>query len=159
MTKEELDSLHGLLVLKKILDDRMARLKNDIAKLRDRQSVTTLANYQKLMELKRKREKESARLACEVEEAALAIEAALRKEWHKFTPLEAIVMEKIYVDGLNWKEFKDFMYTDERFSTMYYDMSGYFRAHRSALDKLGIPKTKRGGVRRVQKMARNKNSV
>ena len=152
MTKDELKDLHKLLALKKVLDDRFNTLKAEIAKIENKiASAASVEYYNRLLTLKSARIKNAEILLCEVESRALEIERALNDVWQSFTPLEALVMQKIYVEGLDWSEFERYVYSTDELITFRYERSTYMNAHRRALDKLGIPKTGRGGRPRVQK--------
>lgn len=152
MTKTELNDYKKLLSLKKLQDERLRRMRSDIDILDKRiASAASVGQYRRLVAIKRERVEEAELLLCEIENKTLAIQRELRSKWEQFTPLEALIIQNIYIDGMSWKEFEGYVYAIEELRPFRYEHSTYMNAHRNALDKLGIPKTGRGGRPRVQK--------
>lgn len=155
MTKDELKSFCGFVTVRKDLENQIRNLRKEIDILNRKAERATPGRACELLKLKEERLKVVDKMKCDIEGKILRIEQALSECMSSFTPLERIVVQKLYVEGLRWKEFEELMWTDETFADMRFETSAYKRAHRRALDKMGIPKTQRGGVTRVQKAQGN----
>lgn len=141
MTAEKMKKYPGMLVVKKETEVRLKRLSDEIAELEGRMSraerkceggskVTTL------LEIKKERLAVTETLLKKLEESTLEVEEALETIAPSLTPLEHIIILKLYIEGLRWNQLMDLLQTDPAYTRFCYERSTYMRAHRSALDKL-----------------------
>ena len=89
-----------------------------------------------LLEIKEERLKVTEELLRKIEESTLEVEEALERIAPSLTPLEHVIILKLYIEGLRWTQVMDILQTDPEYSRFCYERSTYMRAHRSALDKL-----------------------
>ena len=134
MTAEKMKKYPGMVVVKKETEARLRKLREEIAELQSRMDravrkceagdkVTTL------LEIKEERLRVTETLLQKIEESTLEVEEALEAIAPELSPLEYIIILKLYIEGLRWNQLMDYT----RFC---YERSTYMRAHRSALDKL-----------------------
>lgn len=141
MTAEKMKKYPGMLVVKKETEVRLRKLREEIQELEGRMSrakrkcedsnkVTTL------LEIKKERLRVTEALLEKLEESTLEVEEALEAIAPDLTPLEHIIILKLYIEGFRWNQLMDLLQTDPGYTRFCYERSTYMRAHRSALDKL-----------------------
>lgn len=69
-------------------------------------------------------------------EEALAVEKILGSSKNAFTPLELLIINKRYIEGLNWEDLMEQLHTSPEYARFRYERSTYMRAHKSALEKI-----------------------
>ena len=89
-----------------------------------------------LLEIKEERLRVTEALLKKIEESTLEVEEALDRIAPSLTPLEHIIILKLYIEGVRWNQLMDELQTKREYSRFCYEKSTYMRAHRSALDKL-----------------------
>jgi hypothetical protein len=89
-----------------------------------------------LLEIKEERLRVTQMLLQKIEESTLEVEAALEAIAPNLTPLEYIIILKLYIEGLRWNQVMDLLQTHPDYTRFCYERSTYMRAHRNALDKL-----------------------
>jgi uncharacterized protein YdcH (DUF465 family) len=141
MTAEKLRKYPGMVVVKKETEARLRKLRDEIEELQHRmdravrkceagEKVTTL------LEIKEERLRVTQMLLQKIEESTLEVEAALEAIAPNLTPLEYIIILKLYIEGLRWNQVMDLLQTHPDYTRFCYERSTYMRAHRNALDKL-----------------------
>ena len=141
MTAEKLRKYPGMVVVKKETEVRLRKLRDEIEELQRRmdravrkceagEKVTTL------LEIKEERLRVTQMLLQKIEESTLEVEAALEAIAPNLTPLEYIIILKLYIEGLRWNQVMDLLQTHPDYTRFCYERSTYMRAHRNALDKL-----------------------
>ncbi|MBQ8540466.1 MAG: hypothetical protein IJ435_03210 [Clostridia bacterium] len=141
MTAEKMKKYPGMVVVKKETEARLRKLREEIAELQSRMDravrkceagdkVTTL------LEIKEERLRVTETLLQKIEESTLEVEEALEAIAPELSPLEYIIILKLYIEGLRWNQLMDLLQTHPDYTRFCYERSTYMRAHRSALDKL-----------------------
>lgn len=141
MTAEKLKKYPGMVIVKKETEVRLRKLREEIDELEGRmhRAQRKCENSDKvttLLEIKQERLRVTEALVKKIEESTLEVEEALDKIAPSLTPLEHIIILKLYIEGLRWNQLMDLLQTDPDYSRFCYERSTYMRAHRSALDKL-----------------------
>lgn len=141
MTAEKMKKYPGMVVVKKETEARLRKLREEIAELQSRMDravrkceagdkVTTL------LEIKEERLRVTETLLQKIEASTLEVEEALEAIAPELSPLEYIIILKLYIEGLRWNQLMDLLQTHPDYTRFCYERSTYMRAHRSALDKL-----------------------
>ena len=141
MTAEKMKRYPGMVVVKKETEVRLDKLRKEIEELEGRmaRAERKCENSDKivtLLEIKEERLRVTQSLLEKLEASTLEVEEALDKIAPSLTPLEHIIILKLYIEGLKWNQLLDLFQTDGEYSRFCYERSTYMRAHRSALDKL-----------------------
>lgn len=141
MKVERIKNYPGMISVKKEVEKRVLRLREEIGDMEGRifraeKKSTDSDRLSALREVKEERLRVSEALLVKLEESTLEVEAALEAIAPSLTPLEYIIIIKLYVEGLNWNQTIDELQTKAEYSQFCYERSSYMRAHRSALDKL-----------------------
>lgn len=141
MTAEKMKKYPGMLVVKKETEVRLKKLREEIGELEGRMSRAKMKHEDSnkvttLLEIKEERLRVTESLLEKLEESTLEVEEALEEIAPSLTPLEHIIILKLYIEGLRWNQLMDLLQTDPEYSRFCYERSTYMRAHRSALDKL-----------------------
>ena len=139
--KDKLKNYPGMVVVKKEVEKRVLRLREEIGDMEGRifRAEKRSADNDRLSalrEVKEERLRVTEQLLKRLEESTLEVEEALETIAPSLTPLEHIIIIKLYVEGLNWNQTIDELQTKPEYSRFCYERSSYMRAHRSALDKL-----------------------
>ncbi len=140
MTAEKMKRYPGMVVVKKETEVRLKKLRDEIAELEGRMGrAKRRENNDKvvtLLEIKEERLRVTESLLEKLEASTLEVEEALEKIAPSLTPLEYIIILKLYIEGLKWMQLMDLLQTDPEYTRFCYERSTYMRAHRSALDKI-----------------------
>lgn len=141
MTAEKLKKYPGMVVVKKETEVRLKKLKDEINELEARMNRAQRKcepedKIVTLLEIKEERLRVTQSLLEKLEHSTLEVEEALDRIAPSLTPLEHIIILKLYIEGLRWTQLMDLLQTDPEYSRFCYERSTYMRAHRSALDKL-----------------------
>lgn len=131
----------GMVVVKKETEVRLKKLRSEIEELEGRmaRAERKCENSDKivtLLEIKEERLRVTQSLLEKLETSTLEVEEALEKIAPSLTPLEHIIILKLYIEGIRWNQLMDLLQTNPEYSRFCYERSTYMRAHRSALDKL-----------------------
>ncbi|MBQ7875765.1 MAG: hypothetical protein IJ316_00600 [Clostridia bacterium] len=140
MTAEKMKRYPGMVVVKKETERRLEKLREEIRELEGKMSRAERKDLGDkvvtLLEIKEERLKVTEELLRKIEESTLEVEEALERIAPSLTPLEHVIILKLYIEGLRWTQVMDILQTDPEYSRFCYERSTYMRAHRSALDKL-----------------------
>lgn len=141
MTAEKLKKYPGMVIVKKETEVRLRKLKEEIVELEGRmdraqRKCESGDRIVTLLEIKQERLKVTQALLTKLEKSTLEVEEALERIAPSLTPLEHIIILKLYIEGLRWMQLMDLLQTDPEYSRFCYERSTYMRAHRSALDKI-----------------------
>lgn len=141
MTEEKVKKYPGMVIVKKETEARLEKLKREITELEKRMERAERRHEPgdktvSLLSLKEERLRVTEKLLKELEESTLEVEEALSCVAPSLSPLELMIISKLYVEGMRWNELIDLLQTDPEYSRFCYERSTYMRAHRSALDKL-----------------------
>lgn len=141
MTAEKMKRYPGMVIVKKETEVRLNKLRKEIEELEMRMNRAERKcepndKVVTLLEIKEERLRVTEKLLAELERSTLEVEEALEKIAPSLTPLEHVIIMKLYVEGLRWNQLMDLLQTDKEYSRFCYERSTYMRAHRSALDKL-----------------------
>lgn len=141
MTAEKMKKYPGMVIVKKETEVRLKKLREEIEELEGRmaRAERKCENSDKvvtLIEIKEERLRVTERLLEKLEASTLEVEEALDRIAPSLTPLEHIIILKLYIEGLKWNQLMDLLQTDPEYSRFCYERSTYMRAHRTALDKL-----------------------
>lgn len=72
----------------------------------------------------------------EIQDRTLHIERLVADVTPNLTPLELILVIKLYIEGLSWKETIALLQDDPTYSQFCYERTTYMRAHKSAFAKI-----------------------
>lgn len=140
MTAEKMKRYPGMVVVKKETERRLEKLRDEIKELEGKMSRAEKKDLGDkvvtLLEIKEERLRVTEALLKKIEESTLEVEDALERIAPSLTPLEHVIILKLYIEGLRWTQVMDLLQTDPEYSRFCYERSTYMRAHRSALDKL-----------------------
>ena len=141
MTAEKMKKYPGMVIVKKETEGRLKKLREEIEELEGRMSRAQRKcednnKVVTLLEIKQERLRVTEKLLDRIEKSTLEVEEALDKIAPDLTPLEHIIILKLYIEGLRWNQVMDLLQTDPEYSRFCYERSTYMRAHRSALDKM-----------------------
>lgn len=141
MTAEKMKKYPGMVVVKKETEVRLNKLREEICELEGRMAraekkCESSDKVITLLEIKEERLKVTEALLEKLEASTLEVEEALDRIAPDLTPLEHIIILKLYIEGMRWNQLMDLLQTDGNYSRFCYERSTYMRAHRSALDKL-----------------------
>ena len=141
MTAEKMKKYPGMVVVKKETEVRLKKLREEINELENRmyraeRKCEPGDKVVTLLEIKQERLRVTEALLKKLEASTLEVEEALDRIAPDLTPLEHIIILKLYIEGLRWNQLMDLLQTDSNYSRFCYERSTYMRAHRSALDKL-----------------------
>ncbi len=140
MTAEKMKRYPGMVVVKKETERRLEKLRDEIKDLEGKMSRAEKKDLGDkvvtLLEIKEERLRVTEALLKKIEESTLEVEDALERIAPSLTPLEHVIILKLYIEGLRWTQVMDLLQTDPEYSRFCYERSTYMRAHRSALDKL-----------------------
>lgn len=141
MTAEKMKKYPGMVIVKKETEARLNKLRDEIYELEGRMARAERKHEDKgkvttLLEIKEERLRVTQMLLEKLEQSTLEVEEALEKIAPSLTPLEHIIILKLYIEGLKWHQLMDLLQTDPDYTRFCYERSSYMRAHRSALDKL-----------------------
>lgn len=141
MTAEKMKKYPGMVIVKKETEVRLKKLREEIEELEGRmaRAEKKCENSDKvitLLEIKEERLRVTEGLLEKLEASTLEVEEALERIAPSLTPLEHIIILKLYIEGLKWNQLMDLLQTDPEYSRFCYERSTYMRAHRAALDKL-----------------------
>ncbi len=125
-----LETKKRLAQIEREIEELNTKISHGEAKHRSEERLTIVRD--KLTARRRVEEEILAELTGEI----LEVEKALAKLAPYLTPLELIVITKLYVDGMKWNEVFDVLQNDPEYSQFRYEQSTYMRAHKSALNKL-----------------------
>ncbi len=140
MTADKMKRYPGMVVVKKETEARLKKLRDEIADLRGRMEKAEKkgsgSRIVTLLEIKEERLRVTESLLEKFEASTLEIEEALDRIAPTLTPLEHIIIQKLYIEGLKWTQVMEELQTNPEYGRFCYERSSYMRAHRSALDKL-----------------------
>ncbi len=141
MTAEKMKRYPGMVMVKKDTEARLERLQKEIDELDKRMQRADKKHEGgdkviSLKAIKEDRMRVTKKLLEEIESSTLEVENALAKAAPDLTPLEMIIVTKLYVDGVRWNELLDMLQTMPEYSRFCYERSTYMRAHRNALNKI-----------------------
>lgn len=141
MTAEKMKRYPGMVIVKKETEARLNKLQDEITLLEGRMERAERKHEESdkivtLLEIKEERLRVTKMLLEKLEQSTLEVEEALEKIAPTLTPLEHIIILKLYIEGMKWNQIMDLLQTDPEYSRFCYERSTYMRAHRSALDKL-----------------------
>jgi hypothetical protein len=141
MTAEKVKNYPRMVVIKKETEARLEKLRREIEEIERREARAQRRHEPdekviSLSEIKKERLRVTEKLLREIEESTLEVEETIAKVAPNLTPMELMIVTKLYVEGLRWTELIDLLQTDPEYSRFCYERSTYMRAHRSALDKL-----------------------
>ncbi len=91
---------------------------------------------EKLLTLKKERMENSEKLLEKLETERLELESVIEKVRNRLTPLEYIIISKLYVEGKRWRDVMTELQVNPEYAQFCYARSTYMRAHRSAMDKI-----------------------
>ena len=153
MTSEQLKRYPGMIVIKKETEKRIEKLKREIEAIDKRMGsrkrpIDKDGKIIDLAAIKRERLEMTRRLLDELEASTLEIEEAIAAVAPDLTPLELIIVIKLYIEGVKWVELIDLLQTDEKYAKFCYERTTYMRAHRSALEKLKQAQARLSDARR-----------
>lgn len=140
MTADKMKRYPGMVVVKKETEARLRKLRDEVADLRGRmeraENKGSDSRIVTLLEIKEERLRVTESLLEKLETSTLEIEEALDRIAPTLTPLEHILIQKLYIEGLRWMQVMEELQTNPEYGRFCYERSTYMRAHRSALDKL-----------------------
>ena len=140
MTADKMKRYPGMVVVKKETEARAKKLRGEIADLEGRMiragNKGSNDKIVTLLEIKEERLRVTESLLEKLEASTLEIEEALDSIAPTLTPLEHIIIQKLYIEGLKWMQVIEELQTNPEYGRFCYERSTYMRAHRSALDKL-----------------------
>lgn len=141
MTAEKVKRYPGMVLVKKEAEARLTKLKREIAELEHRMERAERRHESgervvSLLAIKEERLRVTEKLLREIEQSTLEVEEAIASAAPDLTPLELMIITKLYVEGVRWNELIDLLQTDPEYTRFCYERSTYMRAHRTALDKL-----------------------
>lgn len=140
MTAETMKRYPGMVVVKKETERRLEKLREEIRELEGKMNRAERRDLGDkvvtLLEIKQERLRVTQSLLEKIEESTLEVEEALERIAPSLTPLEHVIILKLYIEGLKWNQLMDLLQTDDEYSRFCYERSTYMRAHRSALDKI-----------------------
>lgn len=140
MTAETMKRYPGMVVVKKETERRLEKLREEIRELEGKMNRAERRDLGDkvvtLLEIKQERLGVTQSLLEKIEESTLEVEEALERIAPSLTPLEHVIILKLYIEGLKWNQLMDLLQTDDEYSRFCYERSTYMRAHRSALDKI-----------------------
>ncbi len=140
MTAETMKRYPGMVVVKKETERRLEKLREEIRELEGRMNRAVRRDLNDkvvtLLEIKQARLDVTESLLEKIEESTLEVEEALERIAPSLTPLEHVIILKLYIEGLKWNQLMDLLQTDPEYARFCYERSTYMRAHRSALDKI-----------------------
>lgn len=130
-----------MVIVKKETEVRLNKLRKEIEELemrmnRAEKKCEPSNKVVSLLEIKEERLRVTERLLAELEKSTLEVEEALESIAPNLTPLEHVIIMKLYVEGLRWNQLMDLLQTDKEYNRFCYERSTYMRAHRSALNKI-----------------------
>lgn len=146
MTAEKVKRYPGMVIVKKETEARLAKLRKEIKALESRMERAERRHESgskvvSLLAIKEERLRVTEKLLHEIEESTLEVEEAMANAAPNLTPLELMIITKLYVEGVRWNELIDLLQTNPEYTRFCYERSTYMRAHRTALDKLMNYKT------------------
>ncbi|MCD8049174.1 MAG: hypothetical protein LUG52_06170 [Clostridia bacterium] len=141
MTAEKMKRYPGMVIVKKETEARLGRLRREIEELeckveRAERKHESRDRVVTMLAIKEERRKVTEALLEKIESSTMEVEEALAAVAPELTPLEMIIVTKLYIEGMRWNELMDELQTKPEYSRYCYERSTYMRAHRSALDKL-----------------------
>lgn len=141
MTKENMKNFAGLLAMRKEDVADLKRIKCEISGIEEKiaraESFGKPESYlKKLRDLKAERMLLNEKLLLKLEEESFSIEKILNKSKGKLKPLEHIIIEKLYVEGIRWNELIWILQNNPEYRQFCYEKSTYMKLHKSALEKL-----------------------
>jgi len=141
MTAEKMKRYPGMVVVKKDTQARLDKLRQEIDDLSSRMERAEMKHETRekvvsMISIKEERLKLTKRLLEEIESSTKEVEEALARVAPDLTPLEMIIVTKLYIEGMRWGELFDMLQTNPEYSRFCYEKSTYMRAHRSAMDKI-----------------------
>lgn len=140
MTAEKMKRYPGMVVVKKETERRLEKLREEIRELEGKTDRAVRRNLDDkvvtLLEIKEERLRVTEKLLAQIERSTLEVEDALERIAPSLTPLEHVIILKLYIEGMKWNRLMDLLQTDPEYARFCYERSTYMRAHRSALDKL-----------------------
>lgn len=141
MTAEKMKRYPGMVIVKKETEGRLNQLKEEIRELESRMDRAERKcepdeRVVTLLKIKEERLRVTESLLEKIETSTLEVEEALERVAPTLTPLEYIIILKLYIEGLRWMQLMDLLQTHPDYTRFCYERSTYMRAHRSALDKL-----------------------
>lgn len=141
MTAEKMKKYPGMVIVKKETEARLEKLRSEIEGLEQRMARAERKReggdkVVTLLEIKEARLRVTESLLEKLEKSTLEVEEALERIAPSLTPLEHVIILKLYIEGLKWNQLMDELQTNSEYSRFCYERSTYMRAHRSALDKL-----------------------
>lgn len=147
MTAEKMKNYPGMVILKKSTEARLGKLREEIQSLENRmeRAERRCEDNEKvvsLLKIKEDRLKITESLLQVIEKSTLEVEEAVMKVAPDLTPLEHVIILKLYIEGLKWNQLMDLLQTDPEYTQFCYERSTYMRAHRSALNKIMKVSTK-----------------
>lgn len=141
MTAEKVKRYPGMVLVKKETEARLAKLRKEIKEL-ERRTERAERRHEpgdkvvSLLAVKEERLRVTEKLLGEIEASTLEVEEAISRSAPELTPLELMIITKLYVEGVRWNELIDLLQTDPEYTRFCYERSTYMRAHRTALNKL-----------------------
>lgn len=141
MTAEKMRRYPGMVIVKKETENRLEKLRDEIRELegkmtRAEKKGDSSNKVVTLLVIKEERLRVTQMLLEKLEKSTLEVEEALEKVAPALTPLEYIIILKLYIEGVKWMQLIDLLQTHPDYTRFCYERSTYMRAHRSALDKL-----------------------
>ncbi len=141
MTAEKMKRYPGMVIVKKETEVRLNKLREEIKELEGKMNRAAKKagcsdKVVSLVEIKKERLRVTEELLKKIEQSTLEVEEALERIAPMLTPLEHIVILKLYIEGVKWTQLMDELQTKDEYAQFCYERSTYMRAHRSALDKL-----------------------
>lgn len=141
VTKTDFRDYKGLIEVKRDTQKRLKKIMAETAKIEKRMTSRKRprdkdGNILDLNEVLTERIRAENELLGEIEKRTLAIELALANAAPRLTPLELLLMTKLYIEGLSWKEVIELLQHDEQYVRFCYERTTYMRAHKRALEKI-----------------------
>lgn len=145
--KTDFRDYKGLIEVKRDTQKRLKKIMAETAKIEKRMTSRKRSrdkdgNILDIKEVLAERIRAENEILDEIEKRTLDVELVLANAAPRLTPLELLLMTKLYIEGLSWKEVIGLLQDNPEYSQFCYERTTYMRAHKRAIEKI----TKMGGV-------------
>lgn len=156
MDKQEMLKNHaGNIEARLSVENKIKKLEREMYMIDRDISGTYTDLKEELIKIKAERVRLLRQARVELERKINEVEKILKEALPYLTGLEYILLQKRYSEGLSWDEICEELGSGKEGRNFIFERSTYMRVHRSALDKLGIPKGEPRGGWNVQKAKRD----
>ena len=139
--KGDFKSYTKLIALKVDTQKRLKKVRREISEIEKRKTSRKRArdkdgNLIDLDALLAERVESEKKILVKLQERTNEIERIFAEIIPYLTPLEIMIMSKLYIEGLSWKEVIELLQDNPEYSQFCYERTTYMRAHKSALRKI-----------------------